>query len=230
MSAIKRGFSGNALKILAAVLMTVDHIGMILFPTAIWFRIIGRAAFPIFAYMIAEGCRYTRSRPRYLLTLVVAAIPFQLAVAVAEHSAYMCVLVTFACSVLLIILFERMVNERTAVWVCCFALALIGMAVGYGLGRSFGRSVGFDVDYGLVGVMLPLLIYLGRNRRERWFLTAVGLISLSHVYGGIQWWCLLALIPLAFYDGTRGQTRLKYGFYVYYPLHLAVLYGLSYIV
>jgi len=44
--------------------MTVDHLGFILFPSLIILRIIGRIAFPIFAYMIAEGCRYTKNEKR----------------------------------------------------------------------------------------------------------------------------------------------------------------------
>ena len=56
--------SGNQLKIIAAISMTVDHLGFILFPSLIILRIIGRIAFPIFAYMIAEGCRYTKNEKR----------------------------------------------------------------------------------------------------------------------------------------------------------------------
>ena len=56
------GLTGNQLKLIALVTMTIDHIGMQLFPRVRLLRIIGRLAFPIFAYMIAEGCRYTRNR------------------------------------------------------------------------------------------------------------------------------------------------------------------------
>ena len=41
--------SGNALKIVASIIMLVDHIGNVLFPKIICLRIIGRLAFPIFA-------------------------------------------------------------------------------------------------------------------------------------------------------------------------------------
>ena len=61
--------SGNALKFLAAAAMLVDHIGLILFPKIFVLRAIGRLAFPLFAYMIAEGCRYTRHKARYLLLI-----------------------------------------------------------------------------------------------------------------------------------------------------------------
>jgi len=55
----------NQLKILAMVCMTIDHIGAAFFPQAVWLRVIGRLAFPLFSYCIAEGCRYTRNKARY---------------------------------------------------------------------------------------------------------------------------------------------------------------------
>ena len=61
--------SSNALKLIALLSMTVDHIGLLLFPRLRIARILGRIAFPIFAYMIAEGCRHTSRRARYLGTV-----------------------------------------------------------------------------------------------------------------------------------------------------------------
>ena len=69
MEAHRYGLSAAALKYLAALFMLVDHIGMV-FPTMLtelglptWAdglpRLIGRLAFPIFAYFVAAGCRRT---------------------------------------------------------------------------------------------------------------------------------------------------------------------------
>ena len=55
----------NQLKILAIVCMTIDHIGVTFFPHVPLLRMIGRLAFPIFSYGIAEGCRFTRNKFRY---------------------------------------------------------------------------------------------------------------------------------------------------------------------
>lgn len=54
--------SGNALKILACLLMLTDHIGMILFSEVSALRAVGRLSMPIFAFMFAEGCHYTRHK------------------------------------------------------------------------------------------------------------------------------------------------------------------------
>ena len=56
------GLTGNQLKLIALFAMTCDHVGLQLLPNVLILRILGRLALPIFAYMIAEGCRYTRNR------------------------------------------------------------------------------------------------------------------------------------------------------------------------
>ena len=62
------GLNGNILKIIAAISMFIDHMGFIFFPNITVFRIVGRIALPIYAFMIAEGCRYTRNKIKYFLT------------------------------------------------------------------------------------------------------------------------------------------------------------------
>ena len=62
MNFLKQGLSGTAIKIIALLSMTIDHFGVIFFPKVELFRILGRIAMPIFAYMIAEGCRYTKTK------------------------------------------------------------------------------------------------------------------------------------------------------------------------
>lgn len=221
------GLSGNQLKLLAMVTMTLDHVGLILFPHLRWMRWVGRLAFPIFAYMIAEGCRYTRSRGRYLGQMAALALVCQVVYAVAMDSLYMCILVTFSLSVGLIFLLEHAKNRKT--WLSCLAAAgalvavlLLCQAVPYLL-----PATDFAIDYGFIGVILPVLIYFGRDPLERWFLAAAGLAALAWCSGGIQWLGLLALIPLAFYSGRRGKRPMKYLFYIYYPAHLVAIHLLS---
>lgn len=73
------GLTGNQLKLLALIAMTCDHVGLQLLPQFIILRIIGRLAAPLFAYMIAEGCRYTHDRGRYLGRLLGMAALCQIA-------------------------------------------------------------------------------------------------------------------------------------------------------
>lgn len=88
--------TGNELKIIAAFAMLIDHIGLIFFPTEQAFRIVGRLAFPIFAFMIAEGCEYTKHKLRYFLTVAVLAAVCQCFYYLFENSLYVYTCYLFA--------------------------------------------------------------------------------------------------------------------------------------
>jgi len=91
----------------------------------------------------------------------------------------------------------------------------------------------YGIDYGLWGVLLPVFIFLGRTQKEKLLLSCGGLVLLAIFFrnlGAIQWFSLLTLPLLALYNGQRGKRRMKYFFYVYYPLHLVVIYGISLVI
>lgn len=230
MSVKKLGFTGNQLKILAIILMTIDHVGMEIFPQFRFMRIIGRLAFPIFAFMIAEGCHHTKNRKKYLITMAGFALVCQIVYTVALKSLYMCILVTFTLSIILICMLD-FAREKKKLWAWAVAaLVLVAViCVTYIVPRRF-RIRDFGVDYGIVGVLVPVFIYLGRNKLEKLVLTAFILCVLCMDYHGIQWYCLLALPLLALYNGERGKMKMKYLFYFYYPLHLVVIHFLSYVI
>ena len=212
--------TSNQLKLLAMLTMTLDHIGVQMFPGALWLRIVGRLAFPIYAYMIAEGCAHTRNRRKYLLQMAGLALLCQLVYFFAMGSLFQCILVTFTLSILLIYACDTGSRPLTA-------LALLGMAfVTVALPRLL-PGTDFAVDYGFFGVLVPVAAYLGETRRGKLLFTAGALVALAWSVGNIQWYSLAALLPLALYGGQRGKRRMKWLFYLYYPLHLAAIYGIS---
>ena len=73
----KCGLSATALKYLACLFMLIDHIGLLLFPQIVVLRDIGRLAFPLFAFMLANGYRHTSNYWHYLLRLSLFAAGFQ---------------------------------------------------------------------------------------------------------------------------------------------------------
>ena len=212
--------TSNQLKLLAMLTMTLDHIGVQMFPGALWLRIVGRLAFPIYAYMIAEGCAHTRNRRKYLLQMAGLALLCQLVYFFAMGSLFQCILVTFTLSILLIYACDTGSRPLTA-------LALLGVAfVTVALPRML-PGTDFAIDYGFFGVLVPVAAYLGKTHREKLLFTAGALVALAWSVGGIQWYSLAALLPLALYGGQRGKRRMKWLFYLYYPLHLAAIYGIS---
>lgn len=216
----------NQLKILALITMTVDHIGMLLFPRVELFRIIGRIAFPIFAYMIAEGCTYTHSRGKYLLQMASLALVCQLVYFFAMGSLYMCVLVTFSLSIGLIYALDLGRSRKGIFWAVPLGMLLLVFLLTLVLPRLL-TGTDYGVDYGFWGVMLPIFAYLGVSKKDKFALFSAGMILLNRSYGGIQWYALLALLPIYFYDGTGGKVKMKYLFYIYYPAHLVALHFIS---
>jgi len=220
----RAGLTGNQLKILAMIAMTCDHVGLQLLPRFGFLRVIGRLAMPIYAYMIAEGCRYTHDRRRYLLRLAGLALVCQSVYFVAQGSLYQCILVTFSLSICLIYAVEAAWKRRTAAAVLGAAGVMAGIwAVCVWLPGVL-RGTDFAVDYGIWGVTLPALVYFGKPREV--YLT-LGLVELALESGAVQWWALAAVPLLMCYNGKRGRLPIGKLFYLYYPLHLAVIYGLS---
>ena len=100
--------------------MTIDHTGFFLFPHNIIFRIIGRLAYPIFAAMIAEGCRFTRNRCRYCLVMLAIACVCSAAAYIAEGSLHQTIFTTFSCAIMLIFALDNVVKghgqTRGIIW------------------------------------------------------------------------------------------------------------------
>ena len=80
--------NGNMLKIIACFAMLLDHIGHTFIQnhnssSYLWLScVIGRLAFPIFVYLLAEGLYYTRDRKKYIgrmcLFALVSEFPYNL--------------------------------------------------------------------------------------------------------------------------------------------------------
>lgn len=218
------GLSGNQLKLIALAAMTMDHIGVQFFPGNELLRIIGRLALPIFAYMIAQGCHYTRNKSRYLLTIAAVALVCQLVYFFAMRSLYQCILVTFSLSICLIFALDAIKQNPTPANAVIAALAFFSV---WFICETLPTLLpGFHVDYGFFGVLLPVLIWLGKGKWQSIGLCAFGLILLS-IGKDIQWFSLLTIPLLCLYNGTRGKVKMKYLFYIYYPAHLALLYLVS---
>ncbi|MGN0977066.1 MAG: TraX family protein, partial [Faecousia sp.] len=181
----------------------------------------------IYAYMIAEGCRYTHDRKRYLLRILVLAALCQIVYFAAMGSLYQCILVTFSMSICLIYALDYAGRHRGLGSVFLTMGALLGVYFVCVLLPKLLPGTDFGVDYGLWGVLLPVLVYCGKDRWQKLWLLTLGVILLGAAFGGIQWWALLTVPLLAAYNGQKGKYPIGKLFYIYYPLHLVVIYGIS---
>ena len=221
------GLTGNQLKLIALITMTIDHVGMMLFPKIEILRVIGRIAFPIFAYMIAEGCQYTRNRKKYLLSMTFLAAVCQVVYFFAMGSLSMSVLVTFSLSIGLIYLLDQYDPQQRGSQLRFF-LGLSGVFfLCYMAHDMLFPKTDFGIEYGLWGVLLPVFTYWGGKKQKKLQYFAVGLALLALTWGGIQLFCLAAIPLLALYNGQRGKRKMKNLFYIYYPAHLVVIHFLS---
>ena len=224
-----KGLSNNQLKIIALVAMTIDHVGAYLFPQIQWLRIVGRLAFPIFAYMIAEGCHHTRSMGKYLGTMALFALVCQTVDYFATGSLYMSILVTFTLSIGLIFCYKKAEKRENPLWVALLVLGLVAARYICQQLPQLLPDTDFGVDYGFIGVLIPWALYLVKNKNFRLIMLAGCLAVLAMNSTQIQWYALLAVALIAFYNGQRGKKNLKWLFYIYYPLHLVAIYGVSFL-
>ncbi|MCD8077192.1 MAG: conjugal transfer protein TraX [Lachnospiraceae bacterium] len=234
--------------------MTIDHLSILFLPGGSMAytlgRMVGRQAFPIYCFLLAEGDRHTRSRGRYLVRLLAFAllseIPYDLAFEqVLWDPGSQNVFFTLALGELALWLFEgirrlemregekRLREGRPAPWWDSTSfpggfstpgiLAVLVVSV-----LAMEAAELFGSDYGDAGVLLILLFGLTREMPE-------GRFPLCAVILAVCWWgnwlqisALLAFfLLLPQYNGQRGMKGGRNFFYVYYPLHLLLLAGLA---
>ena len=237
-----RCLSGNVVKIIAAITMLIDHIGVVFDPFDLLLRAIGRIAFPLFAYMLAEGARYTRNKRRHILLLGGLALICQVVFYIATGLLQMSILVTFTISLLLIYLLEAVKTALLAREASTAARLLWPLAFLAASAAAWIFCRRFEVDYGFVGCMTPVILSLPSMRGHedappaltrldnpytRLSLLALMILLTVVEFGTRQFFALLALPIILLYSGKRGRARMKYFFYVFYPSHLGVLYGIQ---
>ncbi len=241
-----RFLNGNMLKIIAAVTMLIDHIGAILFPQVLFLRIIGRLSFPIFAFMIAEGAKYTKNKLKYILTVGILGLICQIPMIILFSDWHWNILVTFTLSLGLIYLldwFKKSFFDKE----CCVSTKVISFVLFVTASLSLyylADKISFHYSYGFFGCMVavfasapslkgtdaPEWLKKFDNIPVRLLCMLVPLLIYSYISVPYQFYSVLALIPLLLYSGKRGALNMKYFFYIFYPAHLIVLYGIALII
>lgn len=220
--------NANFIKILALITMTIDHIGWIIFGGHKALNIIGRISFPLFAFMIAEGSHYTKHRYKRLLSILVIGVICQIVFFVVEQSLDLNIFITFGMSITLITILQLAEEKKDYLLYILFGIL---SAVFFFFSEILPHKINFyryGVQYGAVGVFLSVVVYVLKNRWLK--LIAVAIMMLAFALSGnnpIYYWAPLAVIPLMLYNGQRGKWNIKYLFYLYFPLHFVVIYGIG---
>lgn len=209
----KISLSGSSLKILALLIMLIDHMGAILFPQYFFLRIIGRLAFPIFCFLLVEGFIHTKNVKKYALRLgifaLISEIPFDLALFNRPFDfSHQNIFFTLFIGLLVLIGIHKF-KQRPWIGYCIFIIGIIIAELS-------------KVDYGSFGVIIILLFYIYHQHHNLIILT-LGLFIFSLLLTPVEVFATLAIIPITLYNGKRGIS-LKYVFYAFYPVHLLILY------
>ncbi len=234
-------FNSFQLKLIAITIMLIDHTGAVIFPDIIFFRIVGRIAFPLFAFFIVEGFRHTSSLGRYLTRLAVCAVLFQLPDWITE-SDYMLeifkswgwhsvpdieyvlnIFATLFLGLLAVTLFEKFKKINIVFsWLAAAGIAVIAEVIG--------------ADYGIYGVFYIVMFYLAGEGINKIAAGAV-ILHIAYVFykmadffisagsfpNLIQLYSLFAIGLIALYNREQGR-KMKYFFYLFYPVHMIILY------
>ena len=229
----KKILSQESLKIIACVTMLIDHAGAVFVPSmgnySLYYamRIIGRLAFPIYCFLLAEGVAYTRNPVKYGMRLFVgmllAEIPFDLALFGEFSWAHQSVMVTLLLGFGMALVMQKLDRTKLVPVIVFAFLAEL-----------------FQTDYGAWGIFMIALFVMTRDRKDRnnlqligmliicWFMNSA-VIRIAGIRVPIEIFAMLALAPVFLYSGKKstGSKAVQTVFYLFYPVHLLVLYIIS---
>lgn len=257
MSKLKNGITANGIKTIAICLMLIDHVAAFLvYPRLVnggfedyyfwndlyWsMRILGRIAFPLFAFFIVEGKKYTKSLWKYIARLLVFAviseIPFVLArkghiLVVSDEFPYVSmtnIFFTMTIALFAMILMDWLVKQiSTMIFIlpvmCVTIFVADIISCDYGAYGVLAMEIGY-----LVGKITDYLISLGKMKeKEGQMAVIIAICTILFFINGVERYVVFAIIPIFLYNGERGRGG-KYFFYAFYPIHILVLYALKYI-
>ena len=220
----EKGLTGTELKLIAMVLMVVDHIGHVFLPgTPLYWsaRYAGRLAFPIFAFLTAEGIANSSNLFKYALRLLTFAVISEIPYDYVINGSFFYwdnqnILFTLFAAVLTVAVMEEFDKKGRSFLGQTLAIIIV---IG-------GEYLGFD--YGIKGMAIIFIFYYFRNELVVKFIAEAGLMA-AFWWRKPQMFCMTALPLLYLYSGKRGEGPNKYVFYAFYTVHLIILGAVAYL-
>lgn len=215
------------LKIIGVITMLFDHVGDAIIGKFSFCNLIGRIAFPIFAFQAVQGYIYTKDFKKHMLKLFIFAcisqIPFMLFLSTfTEEILTLNIFFTLFLGLLALFVYDKCKNK-----VLGFLFVILTSIIAYFI----------HVDYGTFGILLMFCFYFFKDKKGSMAITTIVLCFLRFVpdiiatpvlwfiYIQCAIFTALSLIFILFYNKNEGP-KAKYFFYIFYPLHLLILYFL----
>lgn len=229
------------LKIIAIISMLIDHVGGAYFNNISWMNLIGRIAFPIFAFQISEGYIHTQNLKKYFLRLflfaLISQIPFSLFTSLFSENVSLNIFFTLFVGLLAIFAYDRITSDNIKL--------IENKNINKYINQTFGIFIAIllgvlaevcNFDYGFFGVTIIFLFYLFKNVKVYMVLSYIIACILKYstqiiLHGYNIWYVLLGIftaMPIIFiclYNKKQGK-KMKYFLYLFYPIHLLILYFL----
>lgn len=250
----KRFLNSNMIKLIAIIAMTIDHIAWAVYqgysthPAAIVMHVIGRLTCPIMCFCVAEGYHYTRDVKKYtrrlFLFALISHVPYMLQSMSFKEFGWLS-LVPFATGNGF---FGHVLNQTSVMWSLAIGLVMLRIADSEKLPK-WSKPIlvillcfaAFPADWSCIASLFILSIGTNRGKSLKqilWCLfyatiyALVYIFALNQTYGLIQFGVVLAIPVIALYNGERGKNPkfnkfMKWLFYVYYPLHLLIIFGIT---
>ena len=237
---MKKVLNANALKLIAVIAMTIDHIAWLIFPgypaqpLPLLLHAIGRITCPIMCYFIAEGYHHTKNIRKYTSRLFVFAI--------ISHFAYIFASGDFVgWRSFIPFYYGNLLNQTSVMWPLAWGLVMLRVMDSRRIREGFKLPlilliclITFPSDWSCVASLCVLAFGLNRGSFKTQMLwmvlyvltyATVYFFAIDKVYGLLQLCVALAIPLIALYNGQLGRScpMMKWGFYIYYPLHLLVI-------
>lgn len=230
--------NGFQLKLLAVILMIIDHIGYF-FPDTIpiWFRFIGRLSMPIFIFVLVEGYIHTRDIKKYItriaslgtimffMNIIISIIGVMIGIDSKLSPLLPNIFITMAFCLLTLHFINKIRTESSKIGIYKNprdkSIIYIALLI-------FVLIISLFVEYSLIPVGLTIIFYKFRgNKRQLIIAYIVGSFILSTIFSNwVQYFMIFSIIPIYLYNGKKGYTNKfwKYFFYLFYPAHIYLLY------
>ncbi len=238
-------FTSEKLKILAMGTMLLDHAAAaILFGSGlnemsplvenigIAMRLIGRMAFPLYAFLLVQGFMWTRDWSRYVVRValfaLISEIPFNLVLTGnLWYSRAQNTMVTMLIGLICLRILETLEKKF---WESDFSTRFLGAVLAlWSVAASMVVAELLHTDYGALGILLVVVLFVFRYRPAE--LVAAGCLAAVLIYG-FEMEVLFAWIAFFFISRYNGERGRKLGLmpYVFYPVHLLAVWLVSIII